>query len=372
MARMTSGRRRWPAAIVIAAAALAIGAVLGAPRNGQATGKAAPANTGTPTISGTPQEGSTLSADHGTWTGSPSSYEYAWSRCDQNGNGCSAIGNATAQTYQLKGADVGHTLRVTVTAKNADGSTDATSAPTAVVSPASAPANTSPPTISGTVQVGSTLTAGNGSWNGDPTGYTYSWSRCDQNGGSCAAIGGATAQTYQLKQVDVGATLRVTVTATNGAGSTQATSVPTAVVPAPTPPVTNGCPTAGSGTLQVADVSPPARLAIDQQTITPGLVTPSATTIQVHFRVTACGGRPVQGALVYATAVPFNQYSVPPEGTTGPDGSVTLSMTQLSGFPAARRQQLLVVFARARKAGDPIVGGISTRLLVSFPVSLRG
>jgi len=127
----------------------------------------------------------------------------------------------------------------------------------------------------------------------------------------------------------------------------------------------------GTGTLQVADVSAPARLAIGQQTVTPGLVTPSASTIQTHFRVTACGGRPVQGALVYATAVPFNQYGAPPEATTGADGSVTLTMSQRPGFPAARHQRLLVVFVRARKPGEPLTGGISTRLLVSFPVSLR-
>ena len=234
---------------------------------------------------------------------------------------------------------------------------------------AAAPANTTPPTVSGTTQAGSTLTTDNGTWSGAPTSYTYTWSRCDQNGSSCSTVSGATAQTYQLKQVDVGTTLRVTVTATNAAGSAQATSAPTAVATAVPAPASNGCPS-GNGTVQVADLSSPARLAIDQQTLTPGVVTPSATTIQTHFRVTACSGRPVQGALVYATAVPYNQYTVPPEGTTGADGTVNLTMTQRSGFPATRNQQLLVVFARARKPSDPLTGGISTRLLVSFPVSL--
>lgn len=157
---------------------------------------------------------------------------------------------------------------------------------------------------------------------------------------------------------------------TNADGPTEATSVPTAVVTAPPTPAPTGCPT-GTGTIAIADVSPPARLAIDQQTVTPGIVTPSAATIQTRFRVTACGGRLVQGALLYATAVPYNQYSIAPEGVTGADGAAILTMNQLRGFPAARQQQLLVVFARARKPGEILTGGISTRLLVSFPVSLR-
>ncbi len=215
------------------------------------------------------------------------------------------------------------------------------------------------------------MTAANGTWAGStPVTYTFAWSRCDQDGGSCSKISGASANTFVLKKVDTGPTLRVTVTATNADGSADATSVPTPVVAATPPPVSNGCPT-GAGTIAIADLASPARLAIDQQAITPGIVMPSTGTIQAHFRVTACGGRPVQGALVYATAVPYNQYSIAPEGTTGADGGTTLTMNQLRGFPAARQQQLLVVFVRARKAGEILTGGISTRLLVSFRVALK-
>jgi hypothetical protein len=362
--------RRWPAAIVIALAAIAVGAVFGVPRNGQAAAQAAPSNTATPTISGTPQESSTLTASTGTWSNSPTSYAYSWGRCDANGDNCVAVSGATASTYTVQAADVGHTIRVTVTATNADGSGDATSAPTAVVSSASAPGNTQAPTISGTTQVGSTLTESKGTWTGSPTGYAYAWSRCDQTGSSCADIGGANAATYQLKQVDAGETLRASVTATNSAGSTSATSVPTAVVQSPPPTTANGCPTSGSGTIQIADVNPPARLVIDQQSLTPGVVTPGARTLQLRVHVSACNGRPVQGAVVYAAGVPYNQYTVPPEATTGSDGNATLALNQLSGFPAARHQELFVVFLRARKSGDPVTGGISTRLLASFRVSL--
>jgi hypothetical protein len=245
-----------------------------------------------------------------------------------------------------------------------------------------APNNTAPPTITGTTQSGSTLTASNGTFTGTtPFTYAYVWSRCDATGASCSTISGATNNTFALQQVDVGNTLRVQVTATNSDGSDHATSVPTAVVTAApatttttttttTPTTTAGCPS-GTGTIAIADLSSPAHLSIGQQTVTPGVVTPASSSIQTHFRITACGGRPVQGALVYVTAVPFNQYSVPPEGTTGADGTVNFTMNQDTGFPAARQQQLLVMFVRARKSGEDLDGGVSARLLVSFPVSLK-
>jgi hypothetical protein len=235
-----------------------------------------------------------------------------------------------------------------------------------------APTNQQPPTISGTPQEGNTLTADPGKWTSSSAiTYAYQWRRCDKNGGSCSNISGATEKTYVLKKVDVDNTLRVRVTAKNSDGSTQATSVPTAVVtaaPAPPPTTKDGCPTSGSGTLSITSVAQPARLTIDGQQVTPSVITRSTTDITVRFHVSACNGRPIQGALVYATAVPFEQFSIPPETPTGADGWATLTMHQDRFFPASSRQQILAVFVRARKPSENVLGGISTRRLVSFPV----
>lgn len=230
-----------------------------------------------------------------------------------------------------------------------------------------APSNQSPPTISGTAEEGKTLTASTGTWSGtSPITYSYSWRRCDADGGSCSAISGATQRTYTLRAVDNGNTIRIRVTATNSDGSANATSVPTAVVKAA--PRLSGC--AANPPLQVGNISPPERLNVDQGSINPPVVGRSTRTITLRIRV-SCSGKAVQGALVYVSAVPFNQFTISAEQPTGADGIAQLTMSQLSGFPAARRQQLLVVFARARKPGENALGGISTRRLVSFPVDLR-
>ena len=234
-----------------------------------------------------------------------------------------------------------------------------------------APANTAPPAVSGTTSVGSTLTTTNGTWSGTtPITFTYAWQRCNATGGSCSAISGATTSTYTLQQVDAGTTLRAQVTATNADGNASSTSVPTAVVQStPAPPAT-GCPTTkDTGPISVNEVSPPARLLVDQQAITPRPVTRDTQRIVIRFHVTACSGRPITGALVYATPTPYQQFA-DVETPTGPDGWATLNMQRLNSFPASGKQQLLAVFVRARKPGEDLLGGISTRRLVSFPVNL--
>jgi hypothetical protein len=236
------------------------------------------------------------------------------------------------------------------------------------------PQNTDPPTISGTAQEGKTLTGDRGNWTNNPTAYDDAWLRCDKNGGSCAAISGASSRRYTLKSVDVGNTLRFRVTARNADGSATATSVPTAVVtaaPPPTPPRGNGCPPGGNPD-PVASIAPPARLLVDTLQSDPQVVTGGTDTLVVRFHVTSTCGGPVQGALVYATATPYNQFSIPPEATTGADGWAELRFQRLAGFPVSRRQQLIALFVRARKSGESLLGGISTRRLVSIPVNLHG
>ena len=71
-----------------------------------------PVNTSPPTISGTPQQGRTLTASPGSWTGSPGSYAYQWQRCDAQGANCAPIALATTSSYAVVEADVGHALRV--------------------------------------------------------------------------------------------------------------------------------------------------------------------------------------------------------------------------------------------------------------------
>lgn len=240
---------------------------------------------------------------------------------------------------------------------------------------ASPPQNQSPPTISGKTQVGETLTADNGTWSGaTPITYSYTWRRCDQNGGSCSDISGSNSKTYVLKPVDSGNTLRVRVTAKNTDGSNSSTSVPTGVVtaaPAPPPTTKDGCPTSGNGTLDIGAIAAPARLTVDGQQASPTVIPRTVSDVTLRFHVSACGGRSVQGALVYVTAVPFEQFNVPAEVTTGSDGWAAVTLHRASRFPASPRQQLLAVFVRARKTGENALGGISSRRLVSFPVNLH-
>jgi acid phosphatase type 7 len=134
---------------------------------------APPVNQTPPTISGRPEDGQTLTASAGTWSGSlPIAYAYQWKRCTADGTSCGDLAGETAPTHAVTAADVGATLRVAVTASNAVGSSSAASAPTGVVSGSSPSLDTAPPSA----PAGLDATAA-------PTSLTLSWAASSDNVG---------------------------------------------------------------------------------------------------------------------------------------------------------------------------------------------
>lgn len=288
-------------------------------------GSTGPANTSSPEIrvvGAAPIQDTRLTATAGTWSGSPPlTFAFQWEQCDEGGDNCSLAGG-TASTYTPTAGDVGHTLRVKVTATNAAGSTTVQSSPTKVVrgllpapvlpptvsnlrpvvgqrvfgtvgtwsgrlpitltyefekcnadgstciplptpstsipvtielvgwriafhvwatnslgevnarSVLSQPVETNPPVvstrpaISGINAVGQQLQAAPGTWRSTAgiVTYAYVWQRCDPYGNGCKPIPGAAGTTYVLTQADLGAAIRVYVTATNAGGSATAPS----------------------------------------------------------------------------------------------------------------------------------------------------
>jgi GH25 family lysozyme M1 (1,4-beta-N-acetylmuramidase) len=207
-----------------------------------------------PSIVGAPVAGRPLAAVPGTWEGGkPLVFTYQWRQCDAAGANCTSISGATSEAYRPVSTDVGHSLKVVVTATSAGGSATATTVPTAAVapagtSPAARPTNLRPPQILGNVQDGQVLTSSVGTWTGSPTKFTYRWRRCNAGGNSCVAIPHATGPRRTLTPDDIGSTLSLVVTATGKGGAASATAGPTGVVvAAPLPPVSIGTQTVRRG-----------------------------------------------------------------------------------------------------------------------------
>ena len=214
---------------------------------------ATPANaapTGAPTITGTPQVGQTLTVDTSGIADSDGldnvSFTYQWLADDAD------ISGATDSSYTLVSDDEGKTVRVRVSFSDDLGNPETlTSAATAAVEPAPNSPATGAPTITGTPQVGQTLTvdtSGIADSDGlDNVSFTYQWLADD------ADISGATDSSYTLVSDDEGKTVRVRVSFSDDLGNPETlTSAATAAVePAPNSPAT-GAPTIG-GTAQVGE-----------------------------------------------------------------------------------------------------------------------
>ena len=192
------------------------------------------AATGAPTITGTAEVGETLTA---VTTGiadadglTSVSYAYQWIRV----NGTEAdIAGENSTTYTLVDADLGTTLKVRVSfTDDASNSETLTSAATATVGAAGNTAATGAPTITGTAEVGETLTAvTTGIADADgltSVSYAYQWIRVD---GTEADIAGENSSTYTLVDADLGTTLKVRVSFTDDASNSETlTSAATATV----------------------------------------------------------------------------------------------------------------------------------------------
>ena len=198
--------------------------------------------TGAPTINGTIRVGEELTVDTSGIADDDGltnvSYSYQWIRND--GNSDTDITSETESTYTLVADDEGKTIKVRVTFTDDAGNGESlTSAATVSVAARLNSPATGRPAISGTAQVGETLTADTSGIADDDglTNVSYSYQWVANDGGTDADISSETDATYTLVAADVGDTIKVKVTFTDDAGNEEAlTSGATDAVAAADPP----------------------------------------------------------------------------------------------------------------------------------------
>ena len=223
-----------------------------------------------------------------------------------------------------------------------------------------APVNTTPPAISGTARDGDTLTASHGTWTGDePMTFTYQWQRCDVNGLNCADLAGSTLPTYNVQTPDVGNRLRVRVTARNATGSTTANSQPTAAV---APPEGATLRSNSRYSIPATSVRLPHRLVVSGVEFSPNLLR-SQQEFTGRFRITDTRGYYVRDAIVLVTGVPLGWITAPNEIRTNVDGLATIQLQPTTRLRLVRGGSM-VMSIRARKDGDSVLAGVSSRRLV--------
>jgi hypothetical protein len=236
----------------------------------------------------------------------------------------------------------------------------ATVAGLAEAEPAVIPTNTEDPAVVGTAQDGQLVVARDGEWSGtNPMTFTYQWQRCNSAGAGCAAISGATAKVSRVATADVGNRLRVQVTARNASGSRTATTAPTSAVDRPA-----GATRIADGrySIPVTSVNVPDRLIVSGVEFAPTVLR-SRRAFTGRFRVTDTRGYVVRDAIVLVTGVPLGWINAPQEIKTNVDGLATLQLQPTTRLRLVRGGSM-VMFIRARKEGDNILAGISSRRLV--------
>ena len=207
---------------------------------------APPVIEGVPVVLGVPNEGQTLIATSDTITGVPTpTVSWQWERSADGSTGWTSISGATSSSYVVQPSDTGNYLRVVQTATNNQGSDTASSVSSSV--PLGLPFNSTSPAVSGTAELGQTLSTTDGTWVGVPTiTFTYQWRRDGID------ISGANSSTYTLVTADYATDIDCVVTASNSLGSVDAESNTMENI-AGIAPVISGVPTI-SGVIELGEV----------------------------------------------------------------------------------------------------------------------
>ena len=235
-----------------------------------------PANTTAPAIEGRTYVGTPLSADKGTWLGTPApTLSVAWFACAAAADAgadpaedCQTIPGATTTSFTPTADQIGFYLQLRVRAVNTAGEEFWWSATTPAIT--EGPYNRTAPSVAGTLKVGASapLQATQGGWGGNPyPDVTGQWLRCDAQVTTpldyltvaqaapylCEVIEGATGTSYPLTAADRGKFMAYAETASNTFGSAEKVSISsvTRVLMDPTPtedPSVTGSPEAGSAT----------------------------------------------------------------------------------------------------------------------------
>jgi surface antigen len=229
-------------------------------------------NKAAPTVSGIAKVGATLTASAGTWNPTDAKVAYQWFA-----NGV-AIPSATKPTLALTGALLGQAIKVRTTAsKTGFAKKAATSAATPTVLPGVI-ASTTPPVVSGVVQVDKTLSLNQGAWNVAPDSTTIQWYADGQ------PIVGAVAGTLKLTPDLAGRVISAGVTANRAYYDSITVGTPAATVPV------------ALGTIKARRKPATTGTAKPRQTLTvdPGAYRPTDATVAIQW---LRNGQPVPGAI---------------------------------------------------------------------------
>lgn len=188
----------------------------------------APALTVLPAISGDPRVAATLTGSVGTWAGdvnAPTSYTYQW---QYSTDGVVWDDTAATTTSIVPAGSLGATrLRFAVSATNASGTTTVYSSATVPLTP---PLPSAIPVISGTAQVGQTLTSSAGEWSGATVSVVYQWQSSSDGGTTWRNVEGSSSSSFVIPVGLQASQLRCRVSVVLSSGTSSAYSEATGAV----------------------------------------------------------------------------------------------------------------------------------------------